>query len=241
VGMYKDISELKNVEKKLATMNEKLRVVGGLTRHDVRNKLSAITGNAYLLKKQLAGNKEVLDKLRDMETAVWQVARIFDFARDYEMLGVEELTYIDVQKSVNETVQLFSDLKGVRVLNECDGLTVLSDSLLRQLFYNLIDNSLKYGEKLSQIRIHYEKAERNQLRLIYEDDGVGISLDAKPKLFSEGYTTGKGSGYGLYLVKKMMEVYGWTIQETGTPGRGTRFTMVIPEKNQDDKENYRLH
>jgi signal transduction histidine kinase len=120
-------------------------------------------------------------------------------------------------------------------------LTVLSDSLLRQLFYNLIDNSLKYGEKLSQIRIHCEKAEGNQLRLIYEDDGVGISQDAKPKLFDEGYTTGKGSGYGLYLIKRMMEVYGWTIQETGTPGKGARFTMAMPEKNQNGKENYQLH
>jgi len=241
IGVYKDISELKKTEQQLEMMNEKLRVVGGLTRHDVRNKLSTITGNAYLLKKQLADNKEVLDKIRDMETAVSQVTRIFDFAKDYEMLGVEELMYIDVQKSLNDAVQLFSGLKGVRVLNECDGLTVLSDSLLRQLFYNLIDNSLKYGEKLSQIRIYYEKAERNQLRLIYEDDGIGISKDAKPKLFSEGYTAGKGSGYGLYLVKRMMEVYGWTIQETGTPGKGARFTMVIPEKNQNGKENYQLH
>jgi PAS domain S-box-containing protein len=241
IGVYKDISELKKTEHQSAMMNEKLRVVGGLTRHDVRNKLSAIAGNVYLLKKQLADNKEVLDKIRDMETAVSQVTRIFDFAKDYEMLGVEELTYIDVQKSVNEAVLLFQDLKGVRVLNECHGLTVLSDSLLRQLFYNLIDNSLKYGKKLSQIRIHYEKAEENRLRLVYEDDGVGIALDAKPKIFGEGYTTGKGSGYGLYLVKRLMDVYGWTIQETGTPGKGVRFTMVIPEKNQNGKENYQLH
>jgi PAS domain S-box-containing protein len=241
IGIYSDISELRSTQKELEATNEKLRVVGGLTRHDVRNKLSAITGNAYLLKKQLADNKESLDKVRDMETAVSQVTRIFDFAKNYEMLGAEELTYIDVQKSVNEAVQLFQDLKGVRVLNECHGLTVLSDSLLRQLFYNLIDNSLKYGEKLSQIRIHYEKAEGNQLRLVYEDDGVGISQDAKPKLFDEGYTTGKGSGYGLYLIRRIMEVYGWTIQETGAPGKGARFTMVMPERNQNGKENYQLH
>jgi PAS domain S-box-containing protein len=241
VWLYKDISQQKSAETKLAMTNEKLKVISGLTRHDVRNKLSTITGNAYMLKKQLADNKEVLDKIRDIETAVSQVTRIFDFAKNYEMLGVEELTYIDVQKSVNEAVQFFSDLNGVRILNECHGLTVLSDSLLRQLFYNLIDNSLKYGKKLSQIRIHYEKAEGNQLRLIYEDDGVGISKDAKPKLFSEGFTAGKGSGYGLYLVKRMMEVYGWTIQETGTPDNGVCFTIVIPENNQDCRENYQLH
>jgi PAS domain S-box-containing protein len=246
IVLYKDITERKKAEEerceateKIHMMNEKLRVVGGLTRHDVRNKLSTITGNTYLLRKQLGDNKEVLEKLRDMETAVSQVTRILDFTKNYEMLGVEELTYIDVQKSVNEAVQLFSDLKGVRVLNECDGLTVLSDSLLRQLFYNLIDNSLKYGEKLTQIRIHYEKSE-NQLRLVYEDDGVGISKDNKAKLFNEGFTTGKGSGYGLYLTRRIMEVYGWTIEENGEPGKGARFAMTVPRMNTSGRDKYKI-
>jgi signal transduction histidine kinase len=131
-------------------------------------------------------------------------------------------------------------LKGVRIANECGGLAVLADSLLRQLFYNLIEDSLKYGEKLTQIRIHYERSE-NQLKLVYEDDGVGISKDNKAKLFSEGFNTGKGSGYGLYLIKRMMDVYRWTIEETGTPGKGARFTVTIPEKNQNGKENYQHH
>jgi PAS domain S-box-containing protein len=240
IGVYKDISQLKESERELAVMNEKLRVVGGLTRHDVRNKLSAIVGNAYLAKKELAGNSKALDYLWEMEAAVNQVTRIFDFARAYEMLGVEKLVYIDVEKTVDEAISLLSELNHIKIVNDCRGLTVLADSLLRQLFYNLIDNSLKYGEKLNQIGIHYEKAERNELRLIYEDDGVGISWDAKPRIFDEGYTTGKGSGYGLYLIRKIMEVYGWTIQETGKPGKGTRFVMTIPETNSNGKENCRI-
>jgi len=39
----------------------------------------------------------------------------------------------------------------------------------------------------------------------------------------------------------MMDVYGWTISETGALGKGVRFTMVIPEKNQNGKEKYQLH
>jgi PAS domain S-box-containing protein len=238
VGMYKDISELRNAGRKLEMLNEKLRVVGGLTRHDVRNKLSTITGNIFLNKKRLAGHPETLESFSDMESVCEQIVRIFDFAKDYELLGAEELKYVDVEKFVDEAVSLFPNLQGVKISNGCHGLTVLADSLLRQLFCNLIDNSLKYGEKLSQIRIHYEKAEENQLRLIYEDDGVGIASNAKQKIFDGGYTTGKGSGYGLYLVKRMMEVYSWTIQETGTPGKGAQFTITIPKTNQNGKENY---
>jgi PAS domain S-box-containing protein len=247
IGVYKDISKLKKTEEELqkamenvGIMNEKLRVVGGLTRHDVRNKLSTITGNAYLARKELAGNSKVSDYLKEMETAVRQVVRIFDFAKTYEMLGVEGLAYIDVERTINEAASLFSDMKSAKVLNECHGLTVLADSLLQQLFYNLMDNSLKYGKKITKIRIHYEKTGENNLRLIYEDDGVGIPDSEKPKLFKEGFSSGGSTGYGLYLIKKMVEFYGWTIRETGITGKGARFTITIPKKNQNGNENYQL-
>jgi signal transduction histidine kinase len=117
---------------------------------------------------------------------------------------------------------------------------VIADSLLRQLFYNLIDDSLKYGEKLTQIRVRYEEFE-DKLKLIYEDDGVGIPCDAKSKLFTEGFTTGKGSGYGLYLIRRITEVYGWTISETGTHGKGAQFTIDIPKAKPDGRQNYKLN
>ena len=240
VAMYKDISDLKNAEKRMDVMNEKLRVVGGLTRHDIRNKLAAVAGSAYLLRKRFASEPNAIECLESIETAVRESERIFDFASAYEKLGVEQLVYVDAKKILEEAIVLFPDLKGIRIVNDCDGLTLLADSLLRQLFYNLIDNSLKYGQKATQIRIHYEKTHDNELRLAYEDDGIGISKDAKPKLFNEGFTTGKGSGHGLYLIRKMMDVYGWTIDETGEPGKGARFTISIPETKPDGTRNYRL-
>ena len=60
------------------------------------------------------------------------------------MLGAEELSYIDVEKSVGEAVVLFPGLFGVKFVNMYPGLAVMADSMLRQLFYNLIDHTLKY-------------------------------------------------------------------------------------------------
>ena len=242
--IYKDISELKETEKalkktmdELATANEKLRVVGGLSRHDARNKLTVVTGNIYLLKKKAASDPDMLERLQDMEEACRQIVRIFDFTRNYETLGMEALRHVDVADAFDKAVAQFSDLKNVKIVNECRGLTVVADSLLTRMFYNLVENSLKYGEKTTQIGIRHEDSEE-QLKLVYEDDGVGIPADEKPKLFREGY--GKGTGYGLYLIKKMMEAYGWTIQETGRPGNGAQFTITIPRTNQNAKENYRI-
>jgi PAS domain S-box-containing protein len=231
--VFRDISERKKLE-------EKLRVVGGLTRHDVRNKLTTVSMNTYLLRKKLAGNPEAMQQLETIETAITNVETIFEFARTYEKLGVEQLTYTDVRKVFDEAISLFSDLKGVRTVNECQGLTVLADSLLRQLLYNLIDNSLKYGEKIQQIRAYYRTSSIDQLELVYEDDGVGTPDNMRGNLFREGFTSGKGTGYGLFMAKRICEVYGWTIQETGIRGKGAQFTIAIPSKNQKGETLYKI-
>jgi len=156
------------------------------------------------------------------------------------MLGVEELSYVDVAKTLDEAVSLFTNSINVNILNECHGLVLLADPLLRQLFYNLADNSLKYGQKVTRIRVYYERAGLDNLNLVYEDDGVGIAMAEKPKLFKQGYSTGGSTGYGLYLISKIVDVYGWTIQETGTPGKGAQFTIAIPKINRNGKENVRI-
>jgi PAS domain S-box-containing protein len=242
LSIARDITERKRAEEKLEQMmdnlvaiNEKLGVIGKLTRHDVRNKLAVIANNAYLARQTLASNPDALEYLGDIESAIDQMEEIFDFARNYEMLGVEDLSYIDVEKNVDEAAVLFSEFANVKLVNECQNLTVMADSLLRQVFYNLIDNTLKYGEKVSQIRVYCQE-EENQLKLVYEDDGVGIQETEKEKIFKEGY--GKGTGYGLYLIRKICENYGWTIQETGVPGKGAQFTMTIPRISRSGKMGY---
>ena len=103
----------------------------------------------------------------------------------------------------------------------------MADSLLKQLFYNFLDNSLKYGEKVTQIRLHFTK-EGDGVKLFYEDNGVGIPEANKPKLFHEGFYHRKKHRFGLFLIKKMVEVYGWTITEEGEPGKGAKFVITIP-------------
>ncbi len=244
-GIVRDITERKEAEEKLDRMmnelvaiNEKLGVIGKLTRHDVRNKLAVIANNTYLAKMKMATHPNALEYLDDIESAVYQMEKIFDFARNYELLGVEELSYMPVEKNVDEAASMFSEFATVNLVNECKGLKVMADSLLRQIFYNLIDDTLKYGEKVSQIRAYYEE-EEDYLKLIYEDDGVGIKEDEKERVFKEGY--GKGTGYGLYLIRKICENYGWTIKETGVPSKGAQFTMIIPHLSKKGKPNYKLN
>ncbi len=231
--------ELNQTMEKLLSVNEKLGVVGSLTRHDVRNKLSAVTGYAYLLKKKHADQPDIVDGLVKMEQAVGDSMKIFDFAKMYEQIGAEELTYVNVEEKLKEASALFSGPIPT-IINECHGLTVLADSFLRQLFYNFIDNTRKYGKKTTAIRVYFDKTGQDCLKLIYEDDGVGISLENKPRLFKEGFSTGGSTGFGLFLTKRMIDVYGWTITEEGEEGKGAKFTIRIPKLSKSGQENFQI-
>ena len=241
--VFVDISNLILVQNVLANalskaelLNEKIAVLGGFTRHDVRNKLGLISGNLYLFRNKCKIEPNLEKYLSNIDDSVKNICDIFDLARTYEMIGVEELGPVDIGKMVQNALSLFADLKGVKVENKCIGLEVIADSLLTQVFYNLIDNSLKYGEKTSTISIFAEKLSEGSVKLYFKDDGVGLDKNFREHLFERGL--GKGTGLGLYLIRKVCEVYGWTVKENGQSGQGAQFEFMIPaEKVKRFKEN----
>jgi PAS domain S-box len=237
IHLAKDISEAKAAYRKIKVANEKLQVLSNLTRHDVRNKLSAITTHVYLLKKKYGDHPDILNALQVMAQAVTQSEDIFNFADMYEQLGIEELAYIDVEAIINEASKLFS--QAPTITNECVGLKILADSCLRQLFYNFIDNTIAHGEKATTSRIYYQQNPESLL-LVYEDNGVGVPVQNKSLIFEKGFSTGGSTGYGLFLVKKMTDLYGWQIEETGEAGKGARFVITIPHFGGLGQVNYRI-
>jgi len=228
----KDITEQKNAQTKidnehakLKVASEKLKVVGSLTRHDVRNKQTIIKANTYLLRKKIGNNPELLKLLQNIDSAVEESDYIFEFSRLYEKIGANKQSLVNVKESFNQAIRLFSKDSKTVFENNCGGLQVIADTMLSEVFYNLIDNSLKHGEKVTQITLTCQK-ENGATMLIFADNGVGVPEEAKNKIF-EGYTTG-GSGLGLKLVKRMVEAYGWIIKENGVPEQGARFEITIP-------------
>ncbi len=226
-GIILNLSELKEKEKQLAAVNEKLRVVGSLTRHDVANKLMAAKANLYLLKKKTKDDPELTKYISTIDETLNQSSRIFDFSGIYEKIGAEKLEPMMVDLTFAEAAKLTPHL-GVEIISNTHGLTLIADSLLRQLFYNLIDNSLKHGKTTSKIKLSCTQRSK-YTKLIYEDNGVGVPHEDKSRVFQDGFTTG-GSGLGLKLVRKIAEVYGWTITEEGTPGEGAKFVITVPKK-----------
>ncbi|MCX8151178.1 MAG: ATP-binding protein [Candidatus Bathyarchaeota archaeon] len=222
----KSKEELEKVVRKNEELTEKLDVIGSLTRHDVGNKLSIISSYVYLLKKS-ADKKVNSDYLKVVESTIDSAQKILDFGRSYQASSYENLYSVDVEKTFNDAVHLATPTVNIEVVTECKGIKVHADSLLEKIFYNLIDNSIRHGKTVTQIKLSCT-VEKNALRLIYEDNGIGIPDDKKRYLFTKGYSTSGNSGLGLFLIKKIIDIYGWKITEEGKPGQGVKFVITIP-------------
>lgn len=106
--------------KKISSLNEKICVVGSLTRHDVRKKLTGLNNHLFLLKKKLKDNPEAAVHIKGIEVVSKQIVELLEFARIYEKLGAEKLKYIDVESAITQASEL-ADLKGKQVINHYQG------------------------------------------------------------------------------------------------------------------------
>jgi PAS domain S-box-containing protein len=236
VNIFRDVTERKRAElalkeskAKIEAANEKLRVIGSLTRHDVRNKLMVAKGNSYLLRKRLSGQHDLVQFVDSIELAINQSEQIFEFNRLYEKIGEEELLIVDVGECFNQAVALMPSFDKITLTNQCQGLKILADKSLTQVFHTLLDNSIRHGQKVNEIKLYFIETD-SKVTIFYEDNGVGISLENKSRIFKEGFSTSKSTGLGLFLTKKILEGYGWEIQETGTSNKGVCFSITIPKK-----------
>jgi signal transduction histidine kinase len=102
---------------------------------------------------------------------------------------------------------------------------VYADPLIYKVIFNLIDNAVRYGKTITTIRFSVEERDGDHI-LVCEDDGVGIPADEKEKIFQRGF--GKNTGLGLAISRQILDITGITLHETGEPGKGARFEIVVP-------------
>ncbi|MEI6842245.1 MAG: ATP-binding protein, partial [Methanomicrobiales archaeon] len=84
----------------------------------------------------------------------------------------------------------------------------------------------RYGGKITSIRFSALESGDDQ-GIVCKDDGDGVIAEEKEKIFERGF--GKNTGLGLALSREILSITGITIRETGEPGKGARFEMVVPE------------
>lgn len=220
----RDITELKQTTETLSKVNRKLNLVGDVLRHDIRNKVTAILGYMDLARTAAAGT-EAEEYIVQQEPLLAEIVAELDFVRDYDKVGAKEPALQSVTLAIQPHISGL-EKDGITVRDESYGLRIFSDPLLERVFFNLFDNSRRHGKKVTEIRISTRK-ETGGLVLLYEDNGIGIPAEQKEKVFQKGI--GSNTGLGLFLIREILGITGISVHETGEPGKGVRFEMLVPE------------
>jgi PAS domain S-box-containing protein len=217
----RDITARKQMEETLLRTNKQLSLLSGITRHDVLNKIAIIQGHLALAQRQGAAvdYPALIEKIAPLITVIRQQV---EFTRVYQNLGTKEPEWQSAEKFLSSA----SVPKSVRLKSELKDLEIYSDLMLEKVFHNLVDNSLRHGEKVTEIRLS-SQPDDSGLTITYEDNGIGIPAAEKEKIFDRGY--GKNTGLGLFLAREILAITGMTIRETGIEGKGARFEIHVPE------------
>ena len=106
------------------------------------------------------------------------------------------------------------------------------EELLSQVWLNLLDNAIKFSHDGGTVKIDIEKSD-GSICIIVTDYGIGISDEVKNHIFDQFYQgdssrSNDGSGLGLSIVKRIVELHGGTIEVYGHPGQGASFQVVLP-------------
>ncbi|WP_214084325.1 PAS domain S-box protein [Methanoculleus sp.] len=219
-----DITERRRAEDGVLLANKKLNILNSVTRHDILNQTTVL---AMLLQVVEEGSTdaETIEFVRKAAYATERLTRQVEFTREYQDIGVQSPRWQNVSDViVRAKDQLAACPYRLRV--DTGAVEIYADPLILKVFYNLLENAVRHGETVSTVRFLSKESE-DGLKLICEDDGVGIDPASKKYLFRRGY--GKHTGYGLYLVREILSITGITIQETGEPGGGARFEMTVPK------------
>jgi PAS domain S-box-containing protein len=224
-GTVQDITDRKLIEDALRISNKKLNLLSSITRHDLNNQLTVLMGYISILEDELT-NPTYIGYLLKVSSAAKRISAMIRFTKEYEEVGVKAPAWQDCRTLI-ETAAKSAPLGQVAVKNDIPaGAEVFADPLFVKVCYNLMDNAVRYGGKITTIRFTAEERDGDHL-IVCEDDGEGVVAEEKEQIFERGF--GKNTGMGLFLSGEILSITGITIRETGEPGKGARFEMTVPK------------
>lgn len=220
--------------------------------HDIRTPMNAIIGFTELLEKHLDDKELALSYIKKIQTSndflLSLINNVLEMARIESGKATLDETYWDAY-AFNETLfSLFDSQmkeKGIEFTrtNQVEHKDVICDETkLREIFLNILSNALKYtpsGGKVSMnlTELPSDRPGYTVYRTVIEDTGIGMSEEFLPHLFEEfsrerSSTESRlnGTGLGMPIVKKLVDLMQGTIEVESKVGRGTKITVTLPHR-----------
>jgi signal transduction histidine kinase len=236
--MLRDLESFKTL-RSLVSYSTKLAALGGLTSgvaHEVKNPLNAMTIHLELLRERLGVSGEgVQENLEVIGSEIKRLDRavqgFLNFTRpQYLALGAVDLN--GLIRGLKALLQPEWQTTGVRFVMDLDpnlhSITA-DEELLRQAFLNVLLNACQAMPQGGTVRLVTALEQAGSVRVTISDEGTGIPPEDLDKIFKLYYTTKRdGSGIGLSLVYRIVQLHDGSIDVASDIGRGTTFAVRLP-------------
>jgi signal transduction histidine kinase len=245
-GNIKQLEEAKNkAEASDRLKSEFLAVIS----HEIRTPLNVILGNVEILKLELDEEKirELEDILEPIKQGSERLIRTVEMLVLYSELSSKSYNkrehYVDVDKLFFSSVEKHKKnaaAKGIKINFDCattTGMIKADERLLEEAINQIADNAVKYTQK-GEIIFCIRKTENQELKLIFNDTGIGISNEFMKELYKPfrqedmSYERRfEGNGIGLALAKKCCDINGFGLNITSEKEKGTTVEIIIPSRH----------
>lgn len=248
----KNITEQKRAEqdminalKKERELNEMKSRFVSMASHEFRTPLATVLSSVNLVSRHAeAGNLESVEKhVSRIKNSIRNLTSILNDFLSLEKLEQgkiqyrpEEFKVCEVVRSVVEDIGAMTKA-GQTIMLQCEEepLVELDPQLLRNILFNLLSNAVKYSGEGAEIQLQVSIKEQ-QLFIAVTDKGIGIPKDEQKHLFERFFraknaTNIQGTGLGLNIVAKHVELMGGTIDFVSELNEGTTFTITLPKNN----------
>ncbi len=220
--------------------SQKLAALGRLTSgvaHEIKNPLNAMVIHVALLRQKLEkAGPEARGYLDVLEEEIRRLDRVIQgflkFTRPEEL----QLEAIPIEEVLGEATRLLAgevERSGILMETEIapDLPRIYGDrELLQQAVLNLMLNACEAMPEGGELRLTASRREEGRVVLDIQDSGIGIETEEIPKIFDLYYTTkSRGSGIGLSMVYRIIQLHDGDVTVDSTPGQGARFTITLPE------------
>ena len=239
VGVLRDLTEQVATQQRLI-QREKLASLGEMAAgvaHEIRNPLGGIKMATNLLSSSAMNDRRISQEMAQSITSGIAeieaiIADLLDYARETR-LDCQEYALGRILAPVVEACAADGRARGVRVVAhglEDAVVASVDGQRLRQVFTNIMQNALEATERQRSGRVEVRLHQRETAGVVeIADNGVGIQPEHREKIFLPFYTTKPtGTGLGMAIVKKIMDLHGGEIEIDSAPGRGTTIRLIIP-------------